>query len=311
MNAIIDEIPGFEDEYELEKARENRDYRATLRHCGRGGVELSVHCVKPTFESKEPGPAREMTEAEREERDRLNLLRSVRRARQSLRLLVKTMGADRLLTLTWRENMQDVEQAQKAWQAFVRHVRLRYPNNKFLCVRELQERGAIHLHVALAGHMDIHWLRASWYKALGHKVKFDYDALTGKKRVVAFVKDGKEWRESHSDETLGSINIRARNKRWGDETEVWNSTKIAGYLTKYLDKTFENSEDGKRRFWPSKNCERPVIKKFWLGATNVIEAIKEAHDIVHDKYAYQHLKLWLSVDYMNIWLCGVGAEPPF
>jgi len=291
----------------------HQSYRATLRHCGRGGVELSVRLVKPMFEPKIPGPSRDdMTEAERQERDRLNRLRSVARARRQLRLLVKSMGADRLLTLTWRENMTDIDRAQKAWQKFVRLVRVRYPDNKFLCVREYQERGAIHLHVALSGHFDVHWLRYCWYVALGHKAKFVYP--NGKKTVQAFIKPEGEkvWRPAYSSEVLGSINIRGMQTRWGEgDRDYWKADKIAFYLTKYLDKSFDEIEDGRRRYWPSQNCEKPTIKKFWLGATNVVEAIKEAHALVSETYGMTRSKLWLSFDNCNIWIAGVGNEPPF
>ncbi|HCA27958.1 MAG TPA: hypothetical protein DEP05_10055 [Betaproteobacteria bacterium] len=85
---------------------------------------------------------------------------------------------------------------------------------KFVAVRELQERGAIHLHVAVSGRYDIHWLRRAWWLALGHRVQIYYDD-SGKKHLRALIKDGGEWVPARSDQVMGNIHVKAPSRRWG------------------------------------------------------------------------------------------------
>ncbi|HCA27959.1 MAG TPA: hypothetical protein DEP05_10060 [Betaproteobacteria bacterium] len=82
-------------------------------------------------------------------------------------------------------------------------------------------------------------------------------------------------------------------------------------MTKYLEKTFDEAASNARRYWPSKNCERPVERRFWLGAVDLLDAIREAHDLVKMDCASATLSMWLSMDASNIWISGTGFEPPF
>ncbi len=54
--------------------------------------------------------------AARAEKDAENRARAARRARQTVLHRIKTIKADRLLTLTYRENMQERERLQRDWQ---------------------------------------------------------------------------------------------------------------------------------------------------------------------------------------------------
>lgn len=55
-----------------------------------------------------------------------------------------------LLTLTYRENMQDYERAYKDFNKFVKRLEYRYKISlRYLRVIELQQRGAIHFHVVI------------------------------------------------------------------------------------------------------------------------------------------------------------------
>lgn len=60
---------------------------------------------------------------------------------------------DHLLTLTYRENMKDCRLAWKHFSKFARLIRKRSNHAQwpYIAVQELQERGAVHIHVAVAG----------------------------------------------------------------------------------------------------------------------------------------------------------------
>lgn len=73
------------------------------------------------------------------------------RAKVKVRKLCKAMGADTLLTLTYRANFTDLAQSKKHLKEFVRRVRRVMPDFRAVAVYEHQGRGALHWHIATAG----------------------------------------------------------------------------------------------------------------------------------------------------------------
>lgn len=66
------------------------------------------------------------------------------------------------LVLTYKENMQDVEKADKQFKAFIFNLRQIYPSVIYLATREFQKRGAIHYHVLLNQRIDIRKVQSIW-----------------------------------------------------------------------------------------------------------------------------------------------------
>ena len=87
--------------------------------------------------------------------------RSLKRAKRDLRRLINAnhgqygdQFTSKFLTLTFKENIQDIKQANYEFTKFIK--RLNYhcfgtkkANIKYTCVIEFQERGAIHYHVII------------------------------------------------------------------------------------------------------------------------------------------------------------------
>lgn len=75
--------------------------------------------------------------------------RSNIRARNELRRLALTNFSNRskFITLTFKENMQDIGAANKLFKEFTRELRKRQPDLKYIAVIEFQKRGAIHYHL--------------------------------------------------------------------------------------------------------------------------------------------------------------------
>lgn len=294
---------------------ENHSYRATLRNFG-ASVELSVRSVPADEMARhlhtqvpvwllEPKP---LSDEEIERRKEENAKRAGNRAKQAVRWLLKAMQADHLLTLTYRENVEDIERVGKDWQKFVRLVRVKYPNWRFVCCRERQERGAWHLHIGIRGRGDVHWLRRCWWMALGHRVEIDYSP-EGKKQLRALVKDGREWRYAKPEEVRGAIHLRGPSKRWGGDGQRWDTEKLSAYMTKYITKSFEGLQG--RRYWPSKHIQRPEAQKFWLVAASFDAAVREAHDMLRNRHCCRTLRIWSSDDMTRIWFSGSDIECPF
>lgn len=277
-----------------------REYMARLREM-RGGTEIVVTktpmeaLISASRRHYQPAPLKDeyrvvvgkdetleqvvMRETEAiDEQRRDNVNRAARRAAQRLRWLVKAMGADHLLTLTYRECLTDRERLKREWQAFVRLVKARYPEWSFVAVVEEQERGALHIHAAVVGRQDVKYLRSCWYKALGASP------------------------EAAGADTPGQIDVRAPMKRWGGKGYKWNPDKLAGYLTKYMRKAFAESEKNSKRYWATKGVEVPV-KKIWIGAASFAEAIVQAHDIMRE-LGIKTMTMWASDGYDAIWMSG-------
>ena len=144
-----------------------------------------------------------------------NRARAVRRSKQNIRWLCKVMEADRLFTLTYRENQTDRGQTRADFTRFLRLVRSGWrgqrgiPDWQYVAVLEKQERGAFHIHCAVKGFQKIKFLRAAWYKALGCP-----EDVSG-------------------ENTPGAVNVTDPDKaRWGHTGREWKVNKLSGYLRK-------------------------------------------------------------------------------
>lgn len=226
----------------------------------------------------------QMTEAERESLEANtkadNLERAVRRARQQIRFHCRQLCCDHMVTLTYRDNMDDVVTLQKDWKEFVRLVRKVKPQWQFVACRERQERGALHLHIGVKGRQDIGLLRSCWYKALGG---------TGKEE---------------GDNTPGQIDVRGPSKRWGAKTVDWKVAKLAGYMTKYMHKAFEELDaKGSKRYWHSKGIEKPEVEQIWLASSSFVEAIIDTHKLFRAQ-GVRIASLWASEGYDCVWFAG-------
>jgi len=180
-----------------------------------------------------------------------NLARAARRARQKVRQGIRHRGLDRMLTLTYRENMQDADRLRRDWTRFLRILRERYGwRMPFVAVRELQQRGAWHMHVAIRGWRDHRVLRDAWREAIWRGVPYAWEC--------------------------GNIDIR--RARGGG---AWNSGRLAAYLTKYLSKDQERTEAGAKRYWISQGeaCE---VVRFLAFSEDVTDLVRELLPLMPD-----------------------------
>jgi len=126
---------------------------------GEGLCEIGWSYIRPPGGSK----------AERGKSDNRDAheLRAIRRARSHLRRLVLSANADHLLTLTYRDNITDFDQASADLARFIRRVKQSLPEWVYIAVPERQQRGAWHWHLAVIGRQDVELLRASWQHVVG------------------------------------------------------------------------------------------------------------------------------------------------
>jgi hypothetical protein len=270
------------------------DYYLAVREFKHGAVEAVLKVVRPMqmeqakkrFESsgaKAPGylnSPSELSDFERSE----NHNRAVRRAKQSIRFLCKEAGMDRLLTLTYRENMEDRELVREHFTKFLRLLRKALGKAAdawvYVAVVEKQSRGSYHIHCAVRGWQQISVIRRCWYKALGG--------------------EGDE----RGDKTPGQVDVTSpKGARRG--AIQWRTDKLAGYLTKYLAKTFDEGTPEKRRYWAAKGLEKPEASRIWIGAQNICEAIGESTSFLQNIVGLRpDFQMWLSRSNDTFWIAG-------
>lgn len=274
-----------------------KTYWAALRGFGSRHYELSVCRPSEDFSSgRDFSLTRRVkvrSAAEIEQAAEDSLKRSVRRSRQRVRWLVKCIGADHMLTFTYRENMQDCARLKSDLRECVRLIRTRYPAFQYVAVREIQDRGALHLHMAVKGKQPIKWILHCWLKSIGQDHKELTEWFVGGVPLL--------------DKSLGAVNVRAPKKYWGGRGSEWKPDRLSGYLTKYIHKDFETSARGAKRYWHTKDIEPIKCVKFWLGANSFVDALREARDVV-SRQGVVEMKMWGDDDIGNIWISATA--PP-
>ena len=265
-----------------------RPFSEELIHAVADGVTYGQSCADKG-ESSQNGLVRRGGDKEISDFERAqNHKRSVRRSKQKIRWLCKAIEADRLFTMTYRENIEDRAKVRLDFQNFLRSVRhgfkvkhddgsyTVYPaieDWRYVAVLEKQDRGSFHIHCAVKGFQKIKTLRAAWYKAAGGRG----DEVGGL--------------------TPGQVDVTSPYKRWGGRSREWKVNKLAGYLTKYLDKTFDEASPEKRRYWQSGDAVLPEKRVIFIGGSNCIEAMRECRDYLRQQYALQPgFFFWLSPD---------------
>jgi|APLak6261699311_1056244.scaffolds.fasta_scaffold00770_7 hypothetical protein len=133
-------------------------YKIMLTDYGNGLGEIGWSFIH----SYQPNKAVRGTSENRE----ANQDRSVRRAKSRMRKLILSTNADHLLTLTYRDNMIDFNQACHDLTKFIRYVRKDLPDWIYIAVAEKQKRGAWHWHLAVKGRQDVPRLRHAWLKTV-------------------------------------------------------------------------------------------------------------------------------------------------
>lgn len=197
-------------------------------------------CASRSVRIKQNGPLNALNRAGRGESDKReqNDHDSAKRAKQAVRLRCKAIGADRMLTLTYRENMQCTARLQKDWDAFRRRMG-KHKQFHYVATVERQERGAFHIHVAVHGRQVYQLVRSIW------------------QRIVGLSSDGKQG---------GQINVRDPHKFGFGKS---GAHKLAGYISKYITKDQDSHDLNKKRYWTSRGIVVPEKNYYQLpyGAT--------------------------------------------
>lgn len=192
-------------------------------------------CVSRFTRIRQNGPLPLQNRSKRGESDKRakNQQDSAKRAKQAIRHRCKAIGADRMLTLTYRDNVTDVGLVKIHWDAFRRRM-AKLKQFHYVAVLEKQERGAYHIHCAVRGRQVYQLVRSIWQSVVGNS------------------EDGK---------TGGQINVRDPHKFGFGKT---GHHKLASYIAKYVAKDVEDHELNKKRYWSSKGIVVPEKNYYQL-----------------------------------------------
>lgn len=209
-----------------------------------------------------------------EERAALSIQMAAKRAATRVRRLCKVMGADTMLTLTYKANQTDLALCKRHLKEFVRRLVRIIPNFRAVCAFEQQERGAWHVHIACERIL-------STLKKGGEKFKSF--------RLLLEV-----WR-SVTGELGGAVNVSQ------GATKKRSPARIASYLSKYLMKAFSKGEKWSNRWTKYGEVEAP--KPVQLGYfASMGAAVVAAYELIDGAASVvnQHLGKWCDVFFIVV-----------
>jgi len=202
---------------------------------------------------------------------------AARRARKTVRHRCKAIGADRLVTLTYRENMMDRARALKDFDRFRRRLSKAQAFH-YVAVMEQQQRGAIHFHIAVRGRQCYALLRSIWQSVLGQDEE-------GRQR--------------------GQVNVRDPHRFGFGQT---GHHKLASYIAKYCGKQMDVRDLNEKRYFCSRGIVIPEVERWRLpGVTNMLDACLAAYDAATG-HSLRGLQSWCNNSLGFVYL---ATEPGF
>lgn len=199
-----------------------------------------------------------------------------RRAKKNVRLCCKQIGADRMVTLTYRENMVDRKLALKHWDAFRRRLR-KVKDFHYVAVIEEQERGALHFHVAVRGRQHYALLRSIWQSVIGLGM---------------------------NGQQMGQVNVRDPH-RFGFGQN--GAHKLASYIAKYCSKQMNARSLDEKRYFRSRGIVLPEVDSVRLHCTSMLGAVQSAFSIMA-AYGYAGLQSWCNSGLGVVWLSSAPRQ---
>lgn len=153
-----------------------------------------------------------------------NRKRILKKARSKIRRLVKYYKFNSFVTLTFAENITDVKLADAEFRKFMKRVRRRFPEFKYVGVREFQDRGAIHYHLAVNMYLKQSELANLW----GHGFVWVQRRVGNKDKLSNYLT---KYIRKHSDDE------RLKGDSYFDSVDD---------LMRYLDTEFKDVKSNKR-----------------------------------------------------------------
>lgn len=186
-----------------------------------------------------------------------SLKTSIERSKRMIRKRCKAIRADRMLTLSTRDNETRLEVWAKWWDEFRRRMN-KLQDFHYVAVLERQQRGAWHIHVAVSGRQNWKVLRSIWLSVIS-----------------------KAGTDGAVNDSFGNGKLRALFRKIGGKGRSMRH-RIATYIAKYVGKDADATTFNKKRYWTSKGVVLPETTTYaHLGPEfGVQDAVVAAHRCV-------------------------------
>ena len=211
-----------------------------------------------------------------------NVISSVNRSKKKIRYLIKSMGCDRLLTLTKRENDPDNYWSPKdwanAWDRFNKLCKRAGVPLQYVSVLERHKKGNYHLHAAIVGKISINLIRAIWLSITGGKASGNVDIA----------------RRS---------NVSDHQRRAG----------LARYVSKYVSKQIGQTEFNKKRYWSSRHA-LPKAVRYIMSSDDVLESLRSLCAMLSLDFSVVIDKAFIFSEFSGFWFSfddSFCLPPPF
>lgn len=236
--------------------------RLSTLHYPSGDVEVTA--IKLDSESRLGNSStKSRKNSSKNSMDESTLRKSQSRTRKRIRQKALTLQADRMLTLTFRENVSSLPEAWDVFKYFTKLMRSFFGDRfVYIAVPEYQRRGAVHFHLALHGYYHISIVRKLWLRAVGKR--------------------------------LGNVDITSPRKH---NKNSWNPKRISQYLSKYISKQ-DSVEFNKRRYSSTSTLTPPEPLIEWLALG--VPVISVMNDIVKSLTHRPIVTTWEIDSYFKI-----------
>lgn len=260
-------------------------YVAKLQPFQSGGYEVTLTKIDFQQLVSRVDSSRFRGKREKGEQKPEDIESSINRSKRKVRHLIKSMGCDRLLTLTKRESDPDTywtkDEWAAAWDKFNKLCKKAGAPISYVAVLEKHKKGNYHLHAAIVGHISVNLIRKIWLVCIG------------------------------GGKGSGNVDIKMRRNC----SEHVRRAGLAKYVSKYITKQADNTEFNKRRYWPSRH-KLPEPRRYILNSEHVVSALIELAE-----YLGLNFRVLLDKAFMFEGGNGEGAwfafddilvaEPPF
>lgn len=173
-------------------------------------------------------------QAQKEEENNRSQTVSQNRTINNIYEITRSNMWEYFITLTFNPQKIDrfnYEECTKALSGWLKNIKNNYaPDLKYILVPELHKDGAYHFHGLIANCGKMSFIDS------GHKTK--------------------------TKQTI--YNIENYKLGFTTATKVNDTSKASNYITKYITKELCATTKGKKRYWASKNLDKPFIEKLFI-----------------------------------------------
>lgn len=256
-----------------------------------------------TAENLEKWAAQDAADAE--DRRLNSLKKSAARAKTMCRRVIKAEAFNEMLTLTYRENQDDRELCKKHFAEWMRRMKKALGGFRFCASFELQDRGAMHVHVAthkLPISATLKGVKVQAWR-LGTLIWRD---IVGRELCGPLLPSKHGLKRPKIDNGLcfvgGKTKHGAPRKR-----QAMSIGKMASYVSKYILKDFEQCPEEKNRYSRSNGTVIPksvLVKLHGMTLSEVIDLAFECGEgdvILSHRIGSMKDSYWLVTEKLPIY----------